>query len=387
MQVIYALEPFPMQVEKTIFLAGPTPRGDATSWRSEAIQLLKDMGYDGHVFVPEPKNGFWAENYIHQVEWEDEFLRAADVIAFWVPRDMKGTHGEGNGSPMPALTTNDEWGVWKNSGKVVWGAPDWADHVSYQNYHAKKLKVPQAKSLRETLRLAVEKVGEGSIRKGAAAKVPSFVWKRSEFRSWYNLQLANGNTVSNLKVEWTFWGSKQYLYLYAIRSAIEVAEEGRTKADEIVLFRSDIASVCLYKLAEPLIDSKIVLVREFRQSIRNEESFVYELPGGSSHEEGTSPRNTAVEEVSEEVGLTITPDRFKALGSRQMGATLTGYIAHLFAVELTEAELKKLEGDETTHGATATERTYVHVVTLREVLQDSLVDWPTLGMIFGAFNQ
>src|SRR5690606_7364487 len=104
MKVIYALESYPAAVTKTLFLAGPTSRtAQAASWRSEALRLLEELGYDGHVFIPEPQGGFWAENYINQVEWEEEFLKAADVILFWVPRDVKGNHPEGNGSPMPGL--------------------------------------------------------------------------------------------------------------------------------------------------------------------------------------------------------------------------------------------------------------------------------------------
>jgi hypothetical protein len=38
-------------------------------------------------------------------------------------------------------------------------------------------------------------------------------------------------------------------------------------------------------------------VREFRSSINNIPSYVYELPGGSSFEEGKSPATQALEEV------------------------------------------------------------------------------------------
>jgi 8-oxo-dGTP pyrophosphatase MutT (NUDIX family) len=387
MKVVYALESFPSAVTKTLFLAGPTPRGTAISWREEALRLLEELGYDGHVFVPEPKEGFWAENYINQVEWEDEFLRAADVILFWVPRDMKGAHPEGNGSVMAGLTTNDEWGVWKHSGKVVWGAPDWADHVSYQRHYTEKLKVPKASTLKGTLELALEKLGDGAPRTDIEAKVPAFVWTRPEFSAWLTSQHESGNKVEDLDVQWTLWvGPKRdRLFLYVVHAVVEVTEEGRKKSNECVLFRPDISTVCLYKLAEPLTDSKIVLVREFRTPVRNSESFVYELPGGSSPKEGVEPRQTAADEVSEELGFAIDPSRLKELGSRQMGATLLGYHAHLFAAELTDAELAKLEADRGVHGADAEERTYVRVVTLKEVLRDNLVDWPTLGMVFGSF--
>lgn len=39
---------------KSIFLAGPTPRGEKNvSWRTRACKYLKDNGFDGVVYVPE----------------------------------------------------------------------------------------------------------------------------------------------------------------------------------------------------------------------------------------------------------------------------------------------------------------------------------------------
>lgn len=39
--------------EKSIFLAGPTPRGEnVISWRAEACEILKQLGFDGVVYVP-----------------------------------------------------------------------------------------------------------------------------------------------------------------------------------------------------------------------------------------------------------------------------------------------------------------------------------------------
>lgn len=39
---------------KSIFLAGPTPRGEnIESWRKYACQFLEKNGFDGVVYVPE----------------------------------------------------------------------------------------------------------------------------------------------------------------------------------------------------------------------------------------------------------------------------------------------------------------------------------------------
>lgn len=40
--------------EKSIFLAGPTPReNNDVSWRVEACKILEDNGFDGIVYIPE----------------------------------------------------------------------------------------------------------------------------------------------------------------------------------------------------------------------------------------------------------------------------------------------------------------------------------------------
>ena len=104
--------------EDSIFLAGPTPRdADVQTWRSEAIKILEELGFDGVVYVPELEHDNRTFDYNNQVWWEREALHNANVIVFWVPRNMK---------TMPALTTNTEYGYWilKNVDKVVYGRPD-----------------------------------------------------------------------------------------------------------------------------------------------------------------------------------------------------------------------------------------------------------------------
>jgi hypothetical protein len=140
-RVTYAREVLPTNVTKALFLAGPTPRGGGYSWRTEALSTLEKLGYNGDVFVPEPRDGKWDTNYVDLVEWEEAAMHAADCIVFWMPRDLDGAT---YGVPMPAFTTNDEWGVWKASGKVVWGAPEYAELVRYQEHYADKLGVPHS---------------------------------------------------------------------------------------------------------------------------------------------------------------------------------------------------------------------------------------------------
>jgi len=153
-QVIYALEELP-KTGKSIFLAGPTPRtSSVASWRPEALELLREHGFTGSVFVPEPREGDWAREYFNQIEWEENGLYAATCILFWVPRDKVC---------LPGLTTNDEWGFWKASGKVVFGAPPNAESVRYQRYYATKYGVPQSDSLEGTIVSAIQMTQLGQL--------------------------------------------------------------------------------------------------------------------------------------------------------------------------------------------------------------------------------
>ena len=112
--------------EKSIFLAGPTPRGEnALSWRTKACKFLEENGFDGVVYVPEYSTWKPKEDYVDQAEWEREALLNASVIAFWIPRELPD---------MPAFTTNVEFGYWLHSGKVLYGRPDNARKIKYLDW-------------------------------------------------------------------------------------------------------------------------------------------------------------------------------------------------------------------------------------------------------------
>lgn len=69
--------------EKSIFLAGPTPRGNSIeSWRKYACKYLEEIGFDGVVYVPEYSIWKTKEDYTDQAVWEREALSNATIIAF-----------------------------------------------------------------------------------------------------------------------------------------------------------------------------------------------------------------------------------------------------------------------------------------------------------------
>ena len=159
MQTSYVGDKEPELTGQSIFLAGPTPDtfSKVKSWRGEAVKILGEFGFNGSVYIPERRFDFFTGKrlpedvfnglYVEQVEWEEDHLKRAAVIVFWVPRDLK---------KLPGLTTNIEWGRWENSGTIVFGAPVMAEKMRYIRYYVKKLQIPAAFTLRGTLSLAMK---------------------------------------------------------------------------------------------------------------------------------------------------------------------------------------------------------------------------------------
>jgi 8-oxo-dGTP pyrophosphatase MutT (NUDIX family) len=378
-EIVYAREPFPTRVKKSIFLAGPTPReAGVAGWRLEALATLKTLGFDGHVFLPEPRDGQWLSNYDEQIDWEEEGLNRADVIIFWVPREFP---------TMPALTTNIEWGEWKASGKVLFGAPSWAKNIRYIEYYARKLGVPSFTTLQELLNAATTKLGDGAERTGGECQIPLHVWQKKEFQGWLQSQKQAGNRLDGARVIWSFFPKPGLLLSYALRVDVHVTSEKRNKSNEFILARPDVSSVLLYRRSPDFYKTRIVLVREFRSTVRNQAGFVYELPGGSSVNELTNPLGVAAEEVREELGIELDHRNFKRHETRQNLATVSIYQNSLFSCELTAEQIARIENDEYAHGDDgSSERTYAVVKTVEEMLTERLVDWAQLGMIFSALK-
>jgi len=380
MKIFYAKEEIPNIIEQSIFLAGPTPRRDEVqSWRPEALGFLEKKGYNGIVFVPEPRDGKWHGDYIGQVEWEDKCLNIADCIVFWLPREL---------SKMPAFTTNDEWGFWKNTGKCVIGIPKNADKVEYQRYYAKKYQVPIFETLEETLDSALLKVKQGSRREGGEKEVPLYIWNTPSFQAWHQAQKKAGNRLDGAKVEWTFrvGPQKNFVFFWILHVNVYIQSEKRNKINEVVLARPDIAVVVMYKKEEIFNKSHVVLIREFRSPASTNDGFIREAPGGSSFKPNKSPLILASDEAFEETGLRIGSERFRQIESRQLTSTLSSHKAHLFSVAVTDEELQWLHSQkDIPHGVLAdTERTYVEIYTIEELLNSQSVDWSMLGMIMRA---
>lgn len=153
MNVYYAMQDKSSVTDKSIFLAGPTPRSPSVrSWRPAALRELGNLGFDGSVFVPESSNWKPHSDYDGQIDWEWDGLSRASVVVFWVPRDL---------ATMPAFTTNGEMGMIferirhnKNT-KAVLGFPMNTPKMGYFERLAKSVGVEIHNSLTDTLKSAV----------------------------------------------------------------------------------------------------------------------------------------------------------------------------------------------------------------------------------------
>jgi len=143
MNIVYAHEVPNDTKAPSIFLAGPSPRDPIhPNWRPEALNILTGLMFAGTIFIPLPRSGQWLPNYEAQVDWELAYLHAATVLAFWIPRDLK---------MLPGFTTNVEFGIYVNSGKIVLGFPLDAPKMRYLAHVARIHNVPVYHTLGQTM--------------------------------------------------------------------------------------------------------------------------------------------------------------------------------------------------------------------------------------------
>jgi 8-oxo-dGTP pyrophosphatase MutT (NUDIX family) len=385
MRVFYAKEAFPDEVTLALYLMGPTPRaqlGVQPSWRAEALACLEELDFNGEVFVPEPRDGNWLGDYQEQAAWEEAGLHRADRILVWLPRAMP---------TLPGLTTNDEWGYWKgrDPARLLFGAPPGAEYVRYQEHYARELGIPIYRTLAALCRAALADPGER--RCGGECQVPLHIWRTDAFKAWYASQQQAGNELRAAKIEWVFRVDQGLVHYWALHVDVFVVAESRSKSNEVILARPDVAAVVLFHAGPDLLDTEVVLVQEFRSPGRTADGYIWEIPGGSSPKPGQSALATAVAEVEEEVGLAVAPLAVRLHQARQAVGTLSVHQVQVFSVALTAeqmAELRTREAAGLAYGNdAASERTFVRIRTVRQMLADASTDWTTMGMILTVLHQ
>lgn len=148
----------PVIDSNSIFLAGPTRRNSKyeSSWRKEAVAILKQYGFNGVVYVPEiyGDKEFGDEQLDKQVQWEWICLDTAGIIVFWVPRKLQD---------MPGFTTNVEFGIYteKKPNQIVYGHSEDAEKMGYLDRRYKAVTgMEPCLTMEETLIMALKKLEE-----------------------------------------------------------------------------------------------------------------------------------------------------------------------------------------------------------------------------------
>jgi hypothetical protein len=168
--LVMAREPLPDG--PSVFLAGPTPDKSAPvpTWPPAPARLLAEQ-WTGEepltVRSPESRNGRRADRYEDQVDWETAARAAANVVLFWIPRDL---------ATLPGFTTNVEFGLDVRSGRAVLGCPpDCPDpeRNRYLIYVARRHGAPVCTTLADTTAAALTlAAATGATEQDTAEKNP-----------------------------------------------------------------------------------------------------------------------------------------------------------------------------------------------------------------------
>jgi hypothetical protein len=340
--LVYYDSETPKYTYNSIFLAGPTLRPDQQhlhNWRIDAIEYLKKKGYKGIVYIPEYEGNGKKLEYNEIIEWEKDKLDKADAILFYIPRDLKNN--------VLALTTNIEFGMYLKCGKIFVGAPKDADKTEYIQYKCKENKIDFFDNLNDEIDAILNYFNnyslEQSYRIDAEIYIPLNIWTLDSFQGWYKSQLDVGNELRFANLDYVFIMPKaRKVFLWILKVHMWVKSENRIKDNEFVLCRNDICSAMLYHLNDNILDTEIVLIKEFRSPVNNSESFVYELPSGSSIkiEENI---DVIAGEIKEECGIDVDKNRIQYECERQVISTLSAHKNHLYSVELNDDETNGIE--------------------------------------------
>lgn len=348
------------------------------SWQAELAELLRrQWSQEGllviileNLYEPTIKNGD-TEHFVEFNQWYRYANQVADVAAYWWPADTDA---------RLILTT---WAAWRGDRPLVYGAsPELMPKVRKLG-HDDRNPVSVAASLTEMATIILDRIGLGAQRSSGEREVPLSVWNTDSFQRWHKTQTGVGNKLLSAKLEWTFNVGKDRPtpLFWAVHASIYIKSEDRVKNNEVVISRPDTSVMMLYRPGRTIDETVIVLVREFRAPASTPDGLVHELPGGSGEE--TDKLGQAIKETEDEIGLTIERRRVRKYDDRQLAATVSAHQAHLYAVEISDDELSQLQALKSApHGvASDTELTWTEVATLREIRQQRLVDWSTIGMI------
>lgn len=366
MQLVFSDQDLPSVVQKSIFLEGPSPRElETLDWRRQAVEILKQLHYDGVVYIPCPqkvwdkqKEGKW--DYDSQVEWEHKARFASDAIVCWVPRELE---------KMPALTTNVEFGEDFDLGRFYYGRPDWAVKCKYLDSKTKKQSIPVYSELDNLLSDVVSTL-KPIYRVGVLATIPALAWEFDSFRQWLDSMEKAGNELTEACITHVV-GNANKAFLIVIQAKVFVLKENRIKSNESVIFRKNTVTVVPY-FVEHDGSLSYVLVNEFRAAINSSAGVVKEFVSGSSSDNSATVLETLKEELHEELGIAPDVSRLIKLGEKQINSTLLGHKTAVYALELNKEEyqtIKQAQEDGKVFG----EANSSELITLTTCKKDELI--------------
>jgi hypothetical protein len=255
---------------------------------------------------------------------------------------------------------------------------------------AQEKGVPIFFSLDSALKAALERLERSpDERTGAETLIPLEIWRSLHFREWYRAQRAAGHILEDVQnVEWIFRvGPSLYPLYFALHVSIRVSGEGRVKQNEAVIIRPSISTTCIFSRGDTPSSDRFVIVKEYRTGVMNSRGFVYELAGGASFSDKYDAVQVAINEVREETGIEVTRERCRVIGKRQIASTMVANQATLIAVELNNTEMDAIEKTAgSVHGnmAQESERTYLCVMSRKQIEECDAIDWAVKGMISSA---
>mmetsp|Transcript_28768 Transcript_28768/g.36075 ORF Transcript_28768/g.36075 Transcript_28768/m.36075 type:complete len:453 (+) Transcript_28768:141-1499(+) len=336
-------------------------------------------------------------------EWESLASQLADNMIFWFPHDASDSE-----LARWALA----FGQAISSGKVIYGreketvtqpseeqgefdlteSDKTLEKFGALDMQALREQVPILKSFEDCVNAFEEKTKNAELRKDGERYIPLHIWKHPALQNWYTNLKKTGNRLEKAKYAYDVrvGPGKKYLLYWTIYADIYVHDERRLIQDQVVLGRTDIKCVFPYfmprgKDVSPL-DCEVVLIKEFRSPATTDDGFIYELPGGSSFKPD-APKLQAAHELKEEAGIDVgdNMDRIVMHNPMQLASGTSVHQAHLFSINLTEAEIEECHRkakDQVTLGVEEdTEKTYVKVMKLGDILRSNIIDWAVLGMM------
>jgi 8-oxo-dGTP pyrophosphatase MutT (NUDIX family) len=384
-------DPFPLGAPLVIFGAGPLPRNrECQSWHKDMDAFVQDAVAggrlpEGTVYVsPEPPEGCTGEQLADQWKLEQYFLARADVVLFWMDRNMPN---------RPGLTTNWEAGERYRLPWAFMGGPVEGYQTTRNRYPLKRWEA-LGRTWAFTMAAIVDQVSTWYARQQKESTfatlapvqdtpVPLSVRLSRDFGSWHRRIEQAGNLLKDFDVRWAYGvgPGERILFSWAAQVDIEVPSEQRNKTNEFVYSRREFSSIALFSRGPAGV--RILLAGEFRSPMGD---IYWGLPAGSSFSPTKTPQQIAAAELEEETGIAFPVENFKFAGSIPVAAVIAGTETSLWSIEVSDEDMDAV--DAATQGKTfgvveETERTYPRVFPLNGLPP---MDAVNLGLIFKAIT-